>query len=343
MSSYQSNATMQQIAERLRQSKRIMITTHAKPDGDALGSVMALRRGLAALGKSADAFLMGPFEPSLMSLAQPTPYLDLAKGLPCDNYDIAIVVDTGAWTQLDPIAPWLKSRHDITIGIDHHSRGDDVAGMRWIDSKAVSTTAMLIPLLEAIGVKLTGEIGGVAEALFIGLATDSGWFRYGNAGAEAFSLAAKLLSVGVNKGRLYQIIEETHRPQRLALEARALASIEYANAGSVAIQTLRAEDFQISGGSPEDLTGVVNLPMVVGAVRVSILISQSPPANGTANPTKLSFRSKPAPPNGKPTDVIDVNELAAKFGGGGHIHAAGAKVNVGIDEAKAMVLAAIRQ
>jgi len=342
MSSYQSNATMQQLADRLRQSKRIMITTHAKPDGDALGSVMALRRAMTAMGKSADVFLMGPFEPSLMSLANPTPFHDLAKGLPGDDYDTAIVVDTGAWTQLDPIAPWLKSHRAITLGIDHHARGDDVAALRWIDSKAVSTTAMLIPLLEAMEVKLTGEIGGVAEALFIGLATDSGWFRYGNAGADAFSLAAKLLAVGVNKSRLYQIIEETHRPQRLALEARALASIEYVKNGSVAIQTLRPEDFQISGGSPEDLTGVVNLPMVVGAVRVSILISQSPPTTTTTNPTKLSFRSKPAPPDGQPTDFIDVNELAAKFGGGGHIHAAGAKLNAGIDEAKAMVLAALK-
>jgi len=341
MSTYQSTASMTQIADRLRQAKRIMITTHAKPDGDALGSAMALRRALTAMGKSADVFLAGPFEPSLMSLAESTPYHDVAKGMPGTDYDAAIIVDTGAWTQLDPIAPWLRAHAAITLGVDHHARGNDVASLRWIDSTAVSTTALLIPLLESMDVKLTGEIGGVAEALFIGLATDSGWFRHDNADAKAFSLAAKLLGVGVNKSRLYQIIEETHRPQRLALEARALTSIEYLRGGTVALQTLCPDDFEASGGSPEDLTGVVNLPMSIGAVRLSILISQSPPTATTTNPTKVSFRSKPPPPGGAADDFIDVNKLAATFGGGGHVHAAGAKINAGIDEARTMVLAAL--
>jgi len=181
--------------------------------------------------------------------------------------------------------------------------------------------------------ELTAGVDGVAEALFVGLATDSGWFRYGNAGAEAFKLASRLLERGVDKSRLYQILEETHGPQRLALEARALASLEYFRGGSVAMQSLRMEDFQAAGASVEDLTGLVNTPMTVGPVRVSVLLSQSTPGM-----TKISFRSKPAPPGGGQHDFDDVNELANKFGGGGHVHAAGARISLDLEQARQTLL-----
>ena len=337
MSDYASNTTIPQMAKRILAGRRILITTHARPDGDAMGSVLALARALTAKKKTADVFLMGPIESSLLTIAEPTPFRLVERDPPKDDYDLAIVTDTGAWSQVEPLGAWLKQRHDRVLGIDHHTRGDDIASMRLVDAKAVSTTAMLVPLLQHMQCELTGGAGGVAEALFVGLATDSGWFRYGNAGVEAFELAAQLLERGVDKSRLYQILEETYGPQRLALEARALASLEYAGNGSVAIQSLRAEDFARAGASMDDLTGLVNTPMTVGTVRVSILLAQT-----TAGLTKVSFRSKPAAPGAGPSDFVDVNELAAKFGGGGHVHAAGARIKADIDQAKTMVLAAIQ-
>lgn len=336
MNECRSNTNAKTLAARLLDARRVMVTTHSKPDGDAMGSTLALVRALHAKGKAADLFLMGPVESNLKTIASPTPYRLVEQSAPADDYDVIAVLDTGAWSQLEPLAAYLRKHHERVIGIDHHTRGDEVAAVRLIEPKAVSATAVLLPVLEAMGVELTGEAGGIAEALFVGLATDSGWFRYGNAGAEAFETASRLLARGVDKSRLYQILEETHPPQRLALEARALASLEYRRNGSFAIQTLRIGDFTATGGSPEDLTGLVNTPMTVGMVRVSVLISQSQPGI-----TKISFRSKPAPPDAPSNQFIDVNALAAKFGGGGHIHAAGARIGADIDAASTQVLAAI--
>lgn len=341
MSEYTSTATIHQVAARLTQAQRVLVTTHTKPDGDAMGSVLALGRGLTSIGKSVDIWLGGPFEPPLLQIAGATPWKDLSKSGPTGEYDTAVVIDTGAWSQLEPIADWLRSHRDHVVGIDHHARGDDIAPIRWIDRSAVSTTAMLAPLLEDLGVTIDGEVEGIGEALFVGLATDSGWFRYGNAGPKAFALAADLLGRGVDKTRLYQIIEETHRPQRLALEARALSSLEYLRDGHVAMLFLRATDFMQTGGLSEDLTGLVNLPMVVGTVRVSILLAEIPDSDGRPGPVKLSFRSKPARPGDQASNVVDVNELAASFGGGGHVNAAGAKMPGPMDHVRQRVRDAV--
>ena len=344
MSEYRSNTTFFEVAQRLLAAKRVLITTHTKPDGDAMGSCLALARALQRRGKSATIFLAGPIERALIVIAGATPFPLLNNEQPGDDYDDALVLDTGAWAQVELIKPWLQKHHQRVIGIDHHPRGDaDMAARRIIDSTAVSTTAMLIPLMEQLGerfgeqAKGTGGVGSVAEALFVGLATDSGWFRYPNARVNAFEAAAKLLACGVDKPRLYQILEESYSPTRLAMEARALASLQYAAGGAIALVTLTSQDFAETGAAVEELTGIVNLPMVVAQVRASILIAQE----RAGDVVKLSFRSKPASPGVAPDQFIDVNKLAGTFGGGGHVHAAGAKVKKDIPSVKADVLAAI--
>ncbi len=365
MSRYVSNATVPELAERITAARRIMLTTHAKPDGDGMGASLALARALAPKGKVTDIFLMGPLDPSLRVVAGDTPFhmvtatpavaAATAGGssaspnagsaaassanptLPGDDYDLAIVTDTGAWSQLEPLGPWLQRHHDHVIGLDHHAHGDDVASMRIVEPSAASTTQLLVLVLDELGCELTGGIGGVAEALFVGLATDTGWFRYPIADVEAFQVAARLLAAGVDKSRLYQIIEEQYRPQRLALQARALASVEYVRGGAVAMMSLRREDFEETGASEEDLTSLINAPMSIGSVRVSVLLAET--AEGR---TKISFRSKPTAldVNGSPQagGPWDVNALAGRFGGGGHIHAAGARVDLSIEEARRAVL-----
>ena len=129
----------------------------------------------------------------------------------------------------------------------------------------------------------------------------------------------------MDKSRLYRVIEQNFRPQRLSLEARALASIQYFRGGVIAIQLLKLEDFRETGCTVADLTNIVNLPMTVGSVRISILLSESEPAK-----TKMSFRAKPGPDG---DFFIDMNELASRFGGGGHVFAAGARIDAGLNEA----------
>lgn len=331
-SSYESTTDTAAIAAALGAAERIVLTTHQKPDGDAIGSVLALGRGLIGLGKDVTVLLMGPVEPALRVLAGPTPIV-LFEDIdgPPDDADVIVVTDTGAWSQLEPLRPWLEEHRERVIGIDHHARGDDVTARRIVDTGAGAVTQLIIPLLEALGVTVDGERFGIGEPLFAGLATDTGWFRHPNANDRAFRDAARLLEAGVDKSWLYQVIEETARPARLHLLGRALGSLESIADGEVTLMSLSLSDFAETGGSLEDLTGLVNEPMCVGSIRVSILVTER------ENESKLSFRSKPATEAGG--TFWNVNELAHGFGGGGHVHAAGARIVGGLDVALARIRA----
>lgn len=340
-SSYASTATYEQLAQRIDAARNIGLVSHFKADGDSMGSMLGLARALLSRGQRAEVLLTGPVDTNLLLLAGDTPAQrveELPNARPADDYDLIIVLDTGAWSQLETVADWLREHRDRVIGIDHHAHGDDVAALRVVDPTMASTTQMVVNLLDVMNVPIAGGMHSIAEALFLGLATDTGWFRHNNAGAEVFRVAARLLAAGVDKSRLHRLIEESHRPARLALAARALSSIIYAANGTVAIMSLGLKDFEESGGTLEDLTGMVNLPLVVSSIEVAILLTQTEP-----NRTKASFRSKSSSNPLDPDELVNVNELAQQFGGGGHIHAAGARLNLNLPEARESILEAINE
>jgi phosphoesterase RecJ-like protein len=326
MTDYATNAEWSDIADRVRSASRIALVTHAKPDGDAVGSLLAFKRAQPADDPTVtDIFLMGPIEGPLHLIINDTPYFQVETHPPGDDYDLIIIADTGTYRQLEPLVDWLKRHRERVICIDHHANGDDgVAPLRIVDPSAPAAALLMVRLIDELGWTITGGHHSVAEAAYTGLATDTGWFRYENAQAPAFALAARLLEIGVDKSRLYQLIEETYPPERLALEVRALSSLRYAADGSVAIQTLTAKDLEETGCGVELLTGVVNLPMITRQVRVSVLLTETSPGE-----TKMSFRAKPSLDDAPFTDV---NALAQQFGGGGHIHASGARVDCSIAE-----------
>jgi len=339
---YATNTTIDALAAELRRARRVLVTTHQKPDGDALGSVLAVVRACAAVGVAAEGWVVDPCEGNLRSFEGATPVTHVhprKPELPADGFDLVAVVDTGAWTQLEVLAPWLRDRHERVIGLDHHARGDAVAARRVVDVSCGSCTALLARLVDAMGVELRAGAdargrGSIAEALYMGLATDTGWFRFPNARAREFALAARLLEAGVDKDSMYQQIEQSSRAERVELQGRALSSLEMLSAGRIALMRLTAADFDETGAMLEETSGIVNIPMEIAAVRASILVVE----DRAAGVIKLSFRSKPADDSGA---FIDVNELAARFGGGGHVHAAGAKQQGSLDEVAARVRASV--
>jgi len=335
---YVGNADAAAIAARFRAAKSVVVTTHAKPDGDAVGSVLATLRMLRACGAEGQGWLVGPVDLALRAFLEGERIGDPRDELPSNEPDLVVVVDTGSWSQLDAMAPWIRDRAAKTVLIDHHRGGDPaVASTRLIDATCASTTQLLLRVVDALGLGLAGPLdgarlpaaagsvlpprdvtGSIAEALFIGVATDTGWFRFSNADAAVFEVVARLLRAGVSKDRLYRQIEETARPERMRLLARALASLELRGRERAAIMVLTRDDFAQSGGGPEDLSGLINEPMAIGTIEMSVLVSESEPGM-----IKLSFRSKPPIRAGAP--FMDVNAFAARYGGGGHVHAAGAK------------------
>ena len=347
---YATNTTIDALARELREAKRVLVTTHQKPDGDAMGSVLAVVRACVAAGVHAEGWVVDPCEGNLRAFEGATKVTHVdprAPQLPEGDFDLIVVVDTGAWTQLEVIAPWLRERADRVIGLDHHARGDDVAARRVVDVSCGSCTALLVGLVEEMNIDLSAGADGagrhsIAEALYMGLATDTGWFRFPNARAREFELAARLLAAGVDKNAMYQQLEQSSRAERMLLQARALSSLEFVEAGralgggKIAIMRLRAGDFVETGALLEETSGLVNEPMEVASVRASVLVVE----DTAAGVVKLSFRSKPAGEDGR---FVDVNDLAARFGGGGHVHAAGAKrkasLDAVVDEVRAMICA----
>lgn len=335
VSDHPSTATLADVARRLGTARRVAVCTHRKPDGDALGSMLGLSRALRARGATVDLLVIGPIEPGLARFLEGTSHRRADDAPPSGGPepDAIVVLDTCAWSQLEPLEPWLRARGDRVLVVDHHPHGDDVGAVRFVDPTASATAQLVVALLDAMGGPITGGPDGVAEALYLGIATDTGWFRYANTSGAVLRAAARLLDAGVDHARVYSIIEEGHRPQRLALVARSLESIEYAAGGAVAIQTLRLADFAETRGEVTDLEGVVNMPMAVRDVRVSILLTEIGPAL-----TKMSLRAKPAA-SGAP--ALDVNAFARCFGGGGHTFAAGARVEAGAEETKCRLMTAL--
>ena len=328
---YTTNIKLPEIAAAIRAAKNVVLTTHAKPDGDAIGSVLAMARMLTTLYIDHAIYLMGPLPANLAAmLGMQDVNLVEDTGEPDFEPDLIIITDTGARSQLDPLTLWLEDRRERIIILDHHMNGDFGECRKNINPKCASVTQLLIALFDELGIEITGGNFSIAEALFLGMATDTGWFKFNNADEKTFRAAARLIEAGADKSRIFALIEENDRPERLAMIARTLDSIEYVNDGAAAIMTVTQQDFKETGGEPEDMVGIVNEPMRIGCVRMSVLLTEI-----DATLTKLSFRSKPAiETTSGIIPAIDVNQLAGHFGGGGHIHAAGAKSPNDLDTTK---------
>lgn len=328
---YVSNSTLGEIAARLRAAERIVVTTHSKPDGDALGAVVALSRSLELLGKRVERWVMPPVMQTLSLLTDGVPlrFINTAADTAGDPPDAVVVVDTGAWSQLEPLKPWLEPLRERTIVVDHHLRGDDVGAMRFIDADAAAACQIVARLIDELGRTIDSKI---AEALFVGIASDTGWFRFSNTTPETHELAARLLRLGVDHAGLYMKLEQSERPEKLGLVRRAMDSLHLVAGGHAAVMALRQSDFADTGARLEETERLVDLPQVVADVRAVVLLIELPDGR-----TRISFRSKPG------DGAIDVNRLAMQFGGGGHARASGARLDAPLEEAQTRVTAALEQ
>jgi phosphoesterase RecJ-like protein len=335
--SYESNTTLKAIAGRLLEADRIIITTHTKPDGDALGSVAALARALELRDKQPQAWLMPPVPDNLSVLSERMHIRRVrgdgyekndGEGMPVTEPDAIIVLDTGAWSQLDPMRAYLSLRRERVTVIDHHVHGDDVGAMLYVDSEAAAACEIVAELIDLLKVKHDQLI---RDALFIGIASDTGWFRFSNTRPRTHRLAGRLLEEGADHAELYRRIEQAERPEKLALMIRALDSLQLVGT-SAAVMTLRATDFAETGAKQEETERFVDVPQLVDRVEVVALITEQ--ADG---PTRLSFRSKPG------ANAVNVSDLARQFGGGGHARAAGARLFKSVDEVRRAVVAALEQ
>ena len=348
MNHYQSNLNLAELCQLTRLAGHIVVTSHAKPDGDAFGSVVALSTALTRLGATVSPWLIPPVPTQFKQIRGWSTVSFYEPSATIGQPDLVIVLDTGAWSQMAAMRSDLSRLLDRTMIIDHHLTGDIPARWQYIDPQAAACCEIVAQIIDHLAM---GEPGTknhhdlltpiVCEALFVGLATDTGWFRFSNTRPQTHELAAKLLRLGVDHAQLYKKIEQAERIEKLTLITRALESINIVADGRAAIMVLRERDFLESGTVMEETERLVDIPQIVSTIQLVALVTEPPriaELSGRGNPsstegdepprpsTRLSFRSKPG------SDAVDVSRLAEQFGGGGHARAAGAKVDAPIDQ-----------
>src|ERR1700722_8237620 len=231
----------------LSSKHRILLATHVKPDGDALGSVTALVLGLRRKGIKSRVLLFNPPQAKYAFLFEENQisHFNIEKGWPADvnlnSFDAILISDTGTWSQLPGLKEHLVQFKGPKLVLDHHLTQEDWADVKLVQTDAAAAGEIVAELLERWGVLLDQPI---ATALFLAIATDTGWFQYSNTTPKTMRLAATLMEAGVDTDDLYRIAYQNERPQRLALSARALQSLELLAGNRLALMSLSKEDFQ---------------------------------------------------------------------------------------------------
>jgi len=312
------------VARRLADSPRLLAVSHARPDGDGLGTMLALALSARAAGRRADMLLPDVLPPRYAFLfgdeppAPAGPFEALA-----DAAETVVVLDACAFAQLDGLADHLRRRRDKTVVIDHHATVEDVGAVQWIDTSAAATGVLVAELLERLGWPLPQR---AAEALFIAITSDTGWFRFANTDPRCLRVAARLLEAPLRPDVLYMRMYQSDRPERLRLLGRLLDSLELHCGGRLAVMALRRGDFAATGALPSETENLVNEALRIGQVDSAVLLVE-----GADGQVRVSLRSR---------DAVDVAAVARLFGGGGHVRAAGLRLDEDIDRLKDRLIAA---
>jgi bifunctional oligoribonuclease and PAP phosphatase NrnA len=320
MSSTKTNITeadLAAVAEALRSNDRFIVTTHENPDGDALGSLLAMTFALRELGKDASMYLFGevpiPNEYAFMNFA------GIVRGPnPDSSGQVIVALDCANERRLGPETALLE-KAQLVVDIDHHHDNTRFGKVNLIVGHASSTGEILADVFRELGVRLTPRI---AEALYIAVVTDTGRFQYANTTAKALRLAAELVEAGADVHRVFQGVYENVAFAKLKLVARALENAEVFEGGRVVVSHLEREDFEAAGAEEPYSEGIIDYLRAVEGTELAALIREPPTANGPTH--RISLRTTEAD--------LDVSAIARKSGGGGHRQAAGFSSEASIEE-----------
>src|ERR687886_436744 len=305
------------VAEALRTRDRFLLTTHENPDGDALGSLLAMKLALESLGKDTYMYLYGsaplPGEYAFMPLEE------LHRELPPDAAErILVALDCANESRLGPDPEVLQLVRFI-VDVDHHHDNSRFGDVNLIVPAASSTGEVMRDVIEGLGVPLTSEI---AEALYIAVVTDTGRFQYTNTTPKALRLAAELVEAGADVHRVFQGVYESVQFAKLKLLARALERAQVFEGGRIVVSYLLRTDFHEVGAAEAYSEGIIDYLRAVEGADMAVLIRE-PPREG--EPTRrVSLRAS--------VDELDVSAIARKSGGGGHRQAAGFSSEASIEE-----------
>jgi bifunctional oligoribonuclease and PAP phosphatase NrnA len=310
-------AELGEVVAAIRERDRFIVTTHENPDGDALGSLLAMTLALRELGKEADMYLFGevpiPKEYEFME------FTGILRGPNPDPGDRAVVaVDAANERRLGPESVLLE-KAPFVIDIDHHHDNTRFGDVNLIVGRASSTGEILRDVFRELGAELTPDI---AEALYIAIVTDTGRFQYANTTAKALRLAAELVEAGADVHRVFQGVYENVAFAKLKLVARALENAQVFDGGRVIVSHLEKTDFDAAGAEEPYSEGIIDYLRAVEGAELAALIREPPTQNGPTR--RVSLRTT--------EEGLDVSAIARKSGGGGHRQAAGFSSESSVEE-----------
>ncbi len=318
-------STLTEITRAIEDSRRFFLATHVNPDGDALGSLLALNRLLLGLGREVTAFTADPIPSNFRFLPGSdlvTHTLDAARG---GSFDLGIVVDSTDWERTGKDIPSEVGKMRV-VNIDHHVSNSRFGDINYIDPAACAVGEMLWDVFQAMGVSVDA---GVAACLYTAIMTDTGSFTYSNTTARAFEVSEKLVKCGARPAKIAEEINENYSLSRLELLRGALFSLEFTEDRQVGSMTITQKMFNETHTGPDMIEGFIDYPRFVSGVKVAVLFRELPGGG-----YKVSFRSR---------DTLDVARIAGHFGGGGHVNASGCTVYGDLAQVKREVYSVTRK
>ena len=317
-----NNTPLREIAQVLRSHQSFVLMSHLRPDGDALGCVIALALCLKGLGKQVKVWN----EDGMLDKYRYLPSSDLVTRPPAEpeEFDVAIALDTGVENRLGTCQKAVKQAK-IWINIDHHISNARYGDLVHVDPTAPATGQILFELFQSDNLPVTPEM---ADNLFVAISTDTGSFQYPNTTARTYEIGAELLKAGVNVGKLSQLMYESHPRRRILLLRELLNTMHFSANNQVASFALSMDTIQRLGSESEDTEGLIDTLRGIEGVIVAAFLEELPEGK-----VRISLRSK--------DPKVDVCKICALFGGGGHTLAAGARTRGSLPEVQEKVLTAI--
>jgi len=318
------------LADLIETNDRFLVTTHVRPDGDALGSEVGMAGLLRQKGKDVRVVNSSPTPPRYDFLDPDSNLFEhfghRTQPEELADRQVAVILDLSSWNQLGDMAGFIRHFAGPRVVIDHHVSEDNLGARVFKDSTAEATGILVMKAIKALGGSYTPEI---ANALLTAIAMDTGWFRHSNTRSGTLRAVAELIDSGARVDSLYRQLFERNTLGRLKLMGETLGSMQTELGGRIAYAMISKEDLQRTTAIPPDSEDLVDYTVSLRGVEVGMLFIEQ--ARGGV---KVSFRAR----NG-----LDCSLLAAKFGGGGHREAAGATVPGTMPEVVGRVLETVRE
>ncbi|HUJ28942.1 MAG TPA: bifunctional oligoribonuclease/PAP phosphatase NrnA [Myxococcales bacterium] len=291
--------------EALRGARRVLLTMHRGPDGDALGSALALACALKEMGRDVAVYNPDDLPYNFRFLPGAA---NVVRDLPADAaFDVTVVTDAGAWNRLGPGVP-PKEQRGVVLNLDHHITTEPFGDVNYVDPHAASVGVLAYKIIQGLGHRVSRD---AAECIYASILADTGSFRYSSTDPECFRIAAELLEAGVDPWEMTVRVYEQQPLARMRLLAEVLSTLEVH--GKLA--TITITHAMVKKAGPTDLTdGFINYARSVDGVEVAASFREPDDKGG---PWRVSFRSR---------GRVNVAAIASIFGGGGHHNAAGCSI-----------------